>query len=100
MDKETFELILFFILMFAGVLLLINNKSYEEIYIAVNKTRYRHIYYIAKCDNIDNNINLFNPNNKIQIKEVKDVKWLNYNNVINIAKNCLYRTLYFLNWFI
>ena len=28
-NKETFELILFFILMLAGVLLLINNKSYE-----------------------------------------------------------------------
>ena len=66
---------------------LINNKSYEEIYIAVNKIRYRHIYYIAKCNNIDDDISLFNPNNKIQIKEVKDVKWLNYNNVINNIRN-------------
>jgi 8-oxo-dGTP pyrophosphatase MutT (NUDIX family) len=64
---------------------LINNKSYEEIYIAVNKTRYRHIYYLAKCNY--NDINLFDPNNKTQIKEVKDVKWLNYNNVINNIRN-------------
>jgi 8-oxo-dGTP pyrophosphatase MutT (NUDIX family) len=66
---------------------LISNKSYEEIYIAVNKVRYRHIYYLAKCNNIKNNINLFNPNNKIQIKEVKDVKWLNYNSVISNIRN-------------
>ena len=66
---------------------LISNKSYEEIYIAVNKTRYRHIYYIAKCNNINDSISLFNPDNKVQIKEVKDVKWLNYNNVISNIRN-------------
>ena len=66
---------------------LINNKSYEEIYIAVNKTRYRHIYYIAKCNDITSEDILFNPKNKIQIKEVKDVKWLNYDNVINNIRN-------------
>jgi ADP-ribose pyrophosphatase YjhB (NUDIX family) len=64
---------------------LINNKSYEEIYIAVNKTRYRHIYYLAKCN--CNDSNLFDPNNKTQIKEVKDVKWLTYNSVINNIRN-------------
>jgi len=63
---------------------LVNNKSYEEIYIAVNNVRYRHIYYLAKCVKFDDNtFNLFNPENKIQIKEVRDVKWLNYNNVID-----------------
>lgn len=66
---------------------LINNKSYEEIYIAVNKTRYRHIYYIAKCNDITSEDILFNPKNKVQIKEVKDVKWLNYDNVINNIRN-------------
>ena len=62
---------------------LVSTKSYEEIYIAVNNVRYRHIYYIAKCINYDNSINnLYNPYNKIQTKEVKNVKWLNYDNVI------------------
>lgn len=60
---------------------IINNKSYEEIYIAVNNIRYRHIYYIAKC--FDPLYDLYNPLNKTQIKEVKDVKWLNYNEVID-----------------
>ena len=68
---------------------IINNKSYEEIYIAVNNIRYRHIYYIAKCTekNFKSLINLFNPNNKIQIKEVIDVKWLNYQDVLNNIRN-------------
>lgn len=70
-------------------IILINNKSYEEIYIAVNNIRYRHIYYIAKCTekNFKSIINLFNPNNKIQIKEVIDVKWLNYEDVLNNIRN-------------
>jgi 8-oxo-dGTP pyrophosphatase MutT (NUDIX family) len=68
---------------------LINNKSYEEVYIAVNNIRYRHIYYIAKCNenNYKSIINLFNPNNKIQIKEVIDVKWFNYNDVLSNIRN-------------
>ena len=68
---------------------LINNKSYEEVYIATNNTRYRHIYYIAKCKskNYKSLLNLFNPNNKIQIKEVMDVKWLNYDNVLKNIRN-------------
>tara|TARA_Y100000389_G_scaffold142432_2_gene140459 strand:- start:915 stop:1571 length:657 start_codon:yes stop_codon:yes gene_type:complete len=68
---------------------IINNKSYEEIYIAVNNIRYRHIYYIAKCNAKDYKsiINLFNPNNKTQIKEVMDVKWLDYEGVLNNIRN-------------
>lgn len=68
---------------------LINNKSYEEIYIAVNNIRYRHIYYIAKCNekNYNSIINLFNPNNKTQIKEVIDVKWLDYEQVLKNIRN-------------
>lgn len=63
---------------------LLSTKSYEEVYIAVNNVRYRHIYYIAKCIKSDNTIkNLFNPTNKTQVKEVKDVRWLNSENVIN-----------------
>ncbi len=63
---------------------LINTKTYEEVFIAVNNIRYRHIYYIAKCIKFDNSIlDLFNPLNKTQVKEVRDVKWLNYDNVLN-----------------
>ena len=55
----------------------------------MNNVRYRHIYYIAKCHENDfNNIsNLFNPNNKTQIKEVIDVKWLDYNQVLDNIRN-------------
>jgi len=68
---------------------LINNKSYEEIYIAVNNVRYRHIYYIAKCNakNFKSIVNLFNPKNKTQIKEVMDVKWFDYDDVLDNIRN-------------
>jgi 8-oxo-dGTP pyrophosphatase MutT (NUDIX family) len=62
-------------------------KPIEEIYISNNKTRYKHIYYIAhhyfptnKSDN------LFNENNEMQIKEVKDVKWFSYNEILKIVR--------------
>ena len=68
---------------------LINNKSYEEVYIAVNNVRYRHVYYIAKCNvkNYKSIINLFDPNNKNQIKEVVNVKWYDYNDVLCNIRN-------------
>tara|TARA_Y100001970_G_scaffold293914_1_gene444538 strand:- start:949 stop:1791 length:843 start_codon:yes stop_codon:yes gene_type:complete len=68
---------------------LINNKSYEEIYIAVNNIRYRHIYYIAKCNakNFKSIVNLFDPKNKTQIKEVIDVKWFDYKDVLDNIRN-------------
>jgi|TARA_B110000259_G_scaffold187844_1_gene243591 8-oxo-dGTP pyrophosphatase MutT (NUDIX family) len=67
---------------------LLSTKSYEEVYIAVNNVRYRHVYYIAKCTKIDKSINnLFNPFNKIQVKEVKNVKWLNYDNVLKSIRD-------------
>ena len=66
---------------------IINNKSYEETYIAINNIRYRHIYYIAKCNNLNNILNLYNPNNKMQIKEVRDVTWCDYNHVLQKIRN-------------
>jgi ADP-ribose pyrophosphatase YjhB (NUDIX family) len=52
------------------------NKPHEELYISMNNVRYRHIYYIteyndAKCISKS----LYNPLNKMQIKEVKDAQW-------------------------
>jgi 8-oxo-dGTP pyrophosphatase MutT (NUDIX family) len=66
---------------------IINNKSYEEIYIAINNIRYRHIYYIAKCNNLNNILHLYNPNNKMQIKEVRDVTWCDYIHVLQKIRN-------------
>jgi 8-oxo-dGTP pyrophosphatase MutT (NUDIX family) len=56
-------------------------KKYEEIFIGKNTLRYRNVFYLAHF--LKNNIDerLFNENNIDQIKEVKDVKWLSYDDV-------------------
>lgn len=57
------------------------NKSYEETYISVNKTRYRNVYYICKYVGPQEYIP-YNSKNKVQIKEVRDVKWKTYDEVL------------------
>ena len=49
MSKETFELILFFILMLAGVLLLINNKSYEVNNLIIYKLNFIYSFLIGSA---------------------------------------------------
>ena len=48
-SKETFELILFFILMLAGVLLLINNKSYEVNNLIIYKLNFIYSFLIGSA---------------------------------------------------
>jgi 8-oxo-dGTP pyrophosphatase MutT (NUDIX family) len=57
-----------------------NQKPFEEVFSGSNKIRYKHIYYLA-ISFTNNSIchnNLFNPNNKVQSREIKDVKWFTY----------------------
>lgn len=59
-----------------------NSKQFEETYSGTNKIRYRNIYYIKQYISIKANDELFNKSNTNQIKEIRDVKWLNYDSVI------------------
>lgn len=47
-------------------------KPYEEIFSGTNKKRYKHVYYIAEYIGYDDNQS--NPS----CKEIKNVKWFNY----------------------
>lgn len=73
-------------------------KPCEEVFSGTNKVRYKHVYYIAKYMPIQPYINkghwfpddivdasspppeepLFDPQNKQQCKEIKDVQWFSY----------------------
>lgn len=61
-------------------------KPIEEVFSGSNKIRYKHVYYVAKqlsasADGNGNKLNstsLYNPANKMQSKEVKDVRWFTY----------------------
>lgn len=58
-----------------------NYKQYEEIFIGNNQLRYRNIFYLASY--LKNNIHdeFYNKTNMDQIKEIKDVKWFDYDTI-------------------
>lgn len=66
--------------------LVINNiEPFIEELIGTNNIYYKHIYYIAICDN---NIKVsINKNNKLQLKEVGDIKWLSYDESSNLIRS-------------
>jgi 8-oxo-dGTP pyrophosphatase MutT (NUDIX family) len=61
-------------------------KPCEEVFSGTNKVRYKHVYYISKYINTVNSMDLlssnedhlFDPLNKQQCKEIKDVQWFSY----------------------
>jgi len=58
-----------------------NFKQYEETFMGNNKLRYRNIFYVASYNKDDINSVFFNNNNSDQIKEIKDVKWFDYDSI-------------------
>lgn len=64
-------------------------KSYEEVYLSMNKIRYRNIFYLAKHIVNDDNAEqiLYDENNIHQVKEVRDVKWMTSEEVFTKIKD-------------
>ena len=52
-----------------------NIKPFEEVFSGSNHVRYKHTYYLA-ISLAQKPISRINPRNKVQCKEVKDMKWL------------------------
>lgn len=61
------------------------NKQYEEIFIGKNKLRYRNVFYLATQPRSVHSTNapLFDSSNYDQIKEIKDVQWMDYEQVVS-----------------
>lgn len=55
----------------------LNQKPFEEIFNGSNKVRYRHVYYVATIPQWHRQ-RFFNPKNKVQVREIKDVRWFKY----------------------
>lgn len=51
-------------------------KPLEEVFSGTNKVRYKHVYYVAAC--YHNTSDTYTPTNKIQSREIKAVKWFDY----------------------
>ena len=65
---------------------IINMIPFDETYIASNSFKYKHIYYIAQIKDI-NTILKIDENNINQKIEISDIKWLSFNESINIIRN-------------
>lgn len=64
-----------------------NFKQYEETFIGNNKLRYRNIFYVASY-NKDNIKDIFyNEQNMDQIKEIKDVRWFDFDGISEKIKS-------------
>jgi ADP-ribose pyrophosphatase YjhB (NUDIX family) len=53
-------------------------KPFEEVFSGSNKVRYKHVYYIAKMQ-IETENPSIDSQNKQQCKEIRNIKWFNYN---------------------
>jgi len=68
----------------AQIRLLREFKPLEEIFSGTNHMRYKHVYYIAKyvandaCSSKPAFVSLYDPSNKHQVREIKDVQWFSY----------------------
>ena len=52
-------------------------KPFEEVFSGSNNMRYKHVYYVAECDDIASK-KTFNPENKMQAREIQNMKWFNF----------------------
>ena len=59
-------------------------KPLEEIFMGTNNLRYKHIYYIAQCDNTCQVS--FDKTNKTQAVEISDVRWFTCNDAVKIVR--------------
>ena len=64
-----------------------NIKPFDEIFTGSNKIRYKHIYFIAELNCDYSNKDLFDPNNKLQCREIRDVKFFSYQDVLDKIRN-------------
>jgi hypothetical protein len=65
---------------------IINMTPLEEIYLASNNLKYKHIYYIGQIDDSESNI-FIDKTNITQSIEVGDIKWLKFNNALKIIRD-------------
>lgn len=62
-----------------------NIEPFEEIFFGTNNILYKHLYFIAKINKEDSTLYI-NNNCLEQIREIRSLKWCNYDEVINNIK--------------
>jgi 8-oxo-dGTP pyrophosphatase MutT (NUDIX family) len=60
-----------------------NIKPVEEIFLGINKVRYRHVYFVATfTPGVENHVVCVDPSNATQVREVRAVGWFDYEEVL------------------
>lgn len=67
--------------------ILINIKPIIETYTSINNITYRHVYYFAKYNNINNTEICLNPNDIEQSIEISSINWFNQKDASNIIRD-------------
>ena len=67
-------------------LLIKNINPFTEEFLGENKIRYKYIYYIGFLKNYDKDIYI-DKNNKDQVTEIKNIKWLDKKESLNIIRD-------------
>lgn len=62
-----------------------NIEPFEEIFFGTNNILYKHLYFIAKINKEDSTLYI-NNNCLEQIREIRSLKWCNYDEVLNNIK--------------
>lgn len=53
-----------------------DQKPFEEVFSGSNRIRYKHVYYLAICSDL--NPAIIESSNKMLLREIRDVRWLKY----------------------
>lgn len=61
-----------------------NIKPLEEIYVGINKVKYKHVYYFAEF--ISDTKIWLDPNNKSQVIEISKIQWCNLQNCLSLIR--------------
>ncbi len=73
----------------AQIRILRDLKPVEEIFSGTNRLRYKHVYYVAKfVSNGQDHEALFDPTNRHQAREIRDVRWFPYKEAQDKIKAC------------
>ena len=65
---------------------ILNMTPLEETYLSTNNLKYKHIYYIGQINDYENNI-CIDKSNITQSIEVGDIKWLKFNDALEIIRD-------------
>ena len=62
----------------AYVTILSHTKPFDEVFSGSNNIRYKHVYYIAQCLCPPQETARFDPTDKVQAREIRQVRWMDF----------------------